>query len=161
MVRMQPMVHAFNTGAKFRPSRNSTAGCRILQIPGGWVAMHSCFRVRLHIRREGTRDMTTLDDKLRELGGGIDEAVAKRQRLAREKQRAAGDRKRPMGDAAMKYVAAIALVLALTAFIRAGALECKVIGESLSPRCLLVGAWLSWPQSAKSSEGKTRRSSAR
>jgi hypothetical protein len=105
--------------------------------------------------------MTTLEDKLRELDGGIDEAVAKRQWLAREKQRAVRDGKRPMGDAAMKYVAAVALVLALTAFIRAGALECKVIGEALSPRCLLVGAWLSWPQSTKTGEGKARRSSAR
>ena len=36
--------------------------------------------------------------------------------------------KRPMRGAAMKYVAAIAIVLALIAFLRAGALECKVMG---------------------------------
>jgi hypothetical protein len=39
--------------------------------------------------------------------------------------------------AAMKYVAAIGVVLALVsslgAFIRAGALECKLKGEALSP----------------------------
>ena len=39
--------------------------------------------------------------------------------------------KRPMRGAAMKYVAAIAIVLALIAFLRAGALECKVMGEAL------------------------------
>jgi hypothetical protein len=61
----------------------------------------------------------------------------------------------------MKYVTAIALVFALIAFIRAGVLECKVMGEALSPRCLLLGASLSWPQPGKTSEGKPKRSTAK
>ena len=70
--------------------------------------------------------------------------------------------KRPMRGAAMKYVAAIAIVLALIAFLRAGALECKVMGEALGPRCVLLGASLiSWPKSAKEGEAKSKRNAAR
>jgi hypothetical protein len=112
--------------------------------------------------------MTTLEDKLREFGSGTGELFAERK--PRE-QHAAGHRvgnhgkpssriKRSIRGAAMKYVAAIALVLALIAFVRAGVLECKIMGEALSPRCLLVGASLSWPQTAKNGEGKARRNAA-
>ena len=70
--------------------------------------------------------------------------------------------KRPMRGAAMKYVAAIAIVLALIAFLRAGALECKVMGEALGPRCVLLGASLiSWSKPAKNGEAKTKRNAAR
>ena len=70
--------------------------------------------------------------------------------------------KRSMRGAAMKYVAAIAIVLALIAFLRAGALECKVLGEALGPRCVLLGASLiSWPKPAKNGEAKTKRNAAR
>jgi len=65
-----------------------------------------------------------------------------------------------MRGATMKYVAAIALVLALIAFLRTGVVECKVMGEALSPRCLLIGASL-WPNPAKNGEGKARRNAAR
>jgi hypothetical protein len=61
----------------------------------------------------------------------------------------------------MKYLAAVALLLALVAFLRAGVLECKVMGEAVSPRCLLVGAALSWPKSVKAPEGKAKRNAAR
>jgi hypothetical protein len=62
----------------------------------------------------------------------------------------------------MKYVVAIAIVLALIAFLRAGALECKVLGETLGPRCLLLGTSLiSWPKPAKNGEGKAKRNAAR
>lgn len=68
----------------------------------------------------------------------------------------------PMRGAAMKYIAIIAIVLALIAFLRAGALECKVLGEALGPRCLLLGASLiSWPKPAKNAEGKAKRDAAR
>jgi len=104
--------------------------------------------------------MTTLEDKLRELGG-IDEVISARKQPVREKQHASGHRKRPTRGAAMKYIAAIALILAFFSFIRAGVLECRVMGEALSARCLIVGAWLSWPQPAKTSDGKSKRSAAR
>ena len=102
--------------------------------------------------------MTTLEDKLRELGGGNDGVVAERKPLVREKR--AGRGNKPMRGA-MKYVTAIALVFALIAFFRAGVLECRVMGEALSPRCLLLGASLSWPQPAKTGEGKAKRSAAK
>jgi hypothetical protein len=69
--------------------------------------------------------------------------------------------KNPMKGTSMKYVAAIAVVLALIAFLRAGALECKVAGEGLSPRCLLIGSWLSWPKSAKNGESKPKKHTAK
>jgi hypothetical protein len=70
--------------------------------------------------------------------------------------------KRPMRGVAMKYVAAIAIVLALIAFLRAGALECKVMGEAIGPRCVLLGASLiNWPKSAKDGEAKAKRNAAR
>ena len=50
----------------------------------------------------------------------------------------------------------------LIAFLRAGALECKVMGEALGPRCVLLGASLiSWPKSAKEGEAKSKRNAAR
>ena len=61
----------------------------------------------------------------------------------------------------MKYVTVIALVVALIAYIRAGVLECKIMGEALSPRCLLLGASLSRPQPTKTSEGKAKRSAGK
>jgi hypothetical protein len=67
--------------------------------------------------------------------------------------------------AAMKYVTAmgivLALVLSLGAFIRAGALDCKLKGEGLSARCLLIGDLLSSPKPAKGAEGKAKRSASR
>ena len=57
----------------------------------------------------------------------------------------------------MKYVAGIALALAFIAFLRTGALECKVMGEALSPRCLFIGASLSWPKPAKNSDNKASK----
>jgi hypothetical protein len=70
--------------------------------------------------------------------------------------------KRPMQGTAMKYVAAIAIVLALIAFLRAGALECRMMGEALGPRCMLLGATLiSRPKPAKNDEAKTKRNAAR
>jgi hypothetical protein len=68
--------------------------------------------------------------------------------------------KNPMKGGSMKYVAAIAAVLALIAFLRAGALECRVMGEGLSPRCLLIGS-LSWPKSAKNGESKPKKHTAK
>ena len=67
--------------------------------------------------------------------------------------------------ATMKYIGPIGVVLALAlsvgAFIRAGALECKLKGEALSPRCLLIGDLLSWPKPPKGPEGKAKRSASR
>jgi hypothetical protein len=87
-----------------------------------------------------TREMTTLEYKLRELGS-IHEVVAERKPLVGEKP-TADCGKGPMQGGVMKYVTVIALVVALIAYIRAGVLECKVMGEALSPRCLLLGASL-------------------
>jgi hypothetical protein len=61
----------------------------------------------------------------------------------------------------MKYVAAGAILLALISFFRVGVLDCKVMGEALSPRCLLIGSFLSWPKSGKNGEGKAKRNSSR
>jgi hypothetical protein len=61
----------------------------------------------------------------------------------------------------MKYVAAIAIVLALIAFLRAGALECKLMGEALGPRCVLLGSLISWPKPAKNGDAKTKKNAAR
>src|SRR5262245_5862801 len=70
--------------------------------------------------------------------------------------------KSPMRGAAMKYVAAIAIVLALIAFLRAAALECRVMGAAVGSRCVLLGASLiSSPQAATHDEDKPKRNAAR
>jgi hypothetical protein len=102
--------------------------------------------------------MSDLLDRLE----GINTRNATASTHARNGQRIGAHQQR---GAAMKYIAAIgvvlALVLSLSAFIRAGALECKLKGEALSPRCLLIGDLLSSPKPAKGPEGKAKKSASR
>jgi len=107
--------------------------------------------------RSGNRQsslMTVLDEMLPDTGPAAGDGE-------RDHGISARRIKKPKRGAAMKYVAAIALVLALIAFLRAGLLECRVMGEALSPRCLLVGASLSWPKNGKNGDSKPKKQAAR
>ena len=69
-------------------------------------------------------------------------------------------RARPRG-AATPYLAAIALLLALIAFLRAGILQCKLMGEAASARCVLLGDARNRGNSSDAPQAKAKRSPAR
>jgi hypothetical protein len=63
--------------------------------------------------------------------------------------------------AATPYLAAIALLLALIAFLRAGILQCKLMGEAASARCVLLGDALNRGNSSDAPQAKAKRNPAR